>query len=145
MKNFLGIDVGVIRQLRKRHRRSVDAPTQLYAHFDAIFIIDSSGSITTRDYRHTLRALELLTGKAQQDRRYAAISFSHNATVRFNFTERFETVKKLRKIPFERGMTNTQDALDVCRKQLILNHNSGARRGYRKPCFNCHRRSVKCG
>lgn len=133
MKHFLGIDHRVVRQLRKRHRhrRSV-AVTQRYAQFDAIFIIDSSGSIRPRDFQKTLRALQLLTGKAENKRRYAAITFSYNATVRFNFTTRRETVNKLRKIPFEAGKTNTKDALQVCRKKLILNQESGARPGYRK-------------
>lgn len=102
------------------------------AQFDAIFIIDSSASILPRDFRRTLHALQLLTGKAQRDRRYAAVSFSYNASVRFNFTARGETAAKLRGIPFEAGKTNTQDALEICRKELILNRKCGARPGYRK-------------
>ena len=128
MRYFMGIDDTVLRLVR-RHRRSIP---QLYAHFDAIFIIDSSGSIRRRDYCRTIKALQLLTGKAQNSRRYAAITFSNNATIRFDFTERKEAVNNLRKIPFERGLTNTQDALEVCRKELILNRKSGARPGVRK-------------
>lgn len=132
MRFFFGIDHRVIRQLRRRHRRSADIPTQSFAQFDAIFIIDSSASIRPKDYKNTLRALQLLTGKADRDRRYAAITFSYNATVRFNFTTRRDTVYKLRKIPFEAGKTNTQDALDICRRELILNSKCGGRPGVRK-------------
>lgn len=128
MRYFMGIDDTVLRLVRK-HRRSIP---QLYAQFDAIFIIDSSGSIRRRDYYRTIKALQLLTGKAQNSRRYAAITFSNNATIRFDFTERKEAVNNLRKIPFERGRTNTQEALEVCRKELILNRKSGARPGVRK-------------
>ena len=132
MRYYLGIDYRVIRQFRlKRHRRSVHVP-KLYTQFDAIFIIDSSGSILPRDFRNTLRALQMLTLKADKETRYAAISFSYNATVRFNFTTKRDTVYKLRRIPFEAGTTNTQDALETCRKELILDHERGARPGYRK-------------
>lgn len=131
MKHYLGIDNRVIQQLRRRHRRSVEAP-KLYAQFDAIFIIDSSASIRPRDFEKTLRALQLLTLKAEKDRRYAAVTFSYNATVRFNFTKRHDTVYQLRKIPFEKGKTNTQAALEICREELILKHGCGARPGYRK-------------
>lgn len=133
MRFFLGIDQRVIRQLRKRHRRSVQGSMpKLYAHFDAIFVIDSSASIRPKDFQRTLKALQFLTGKAQRERRYAAVTFSHNATVRFNFTSRRDTVGKLGEIPFEAGMTNTQKALETCRKELILNSGRGARAGYRK-------------
>lgn len=91
----MGIDDTVLRLVR-RHRRSIP---QLYAQFDAIFIIDSSGSIRRRDYYRTMKAMQLLTGKAQNSRRYAAITFSNNATIRFDFTERKEAVNNLRKIP----------------------------------------------
>lgn len=137
MRHYLGIDQRVIRQFRTRHRRSVDVPNgdvplKLYAQFDAIYIIDSSASILPRDFHNTIRALRLLTKRADDDRRYAAVTFSYNATVRFNFTSRYNTVFNLREIPFEAGKTNTQEALDTCRKELILNRNCGARPGYRK-------------
>ncbi|KAJ7357407.1 hypothetical protein OS493_024918 [Desmophyllum pertusum] len=129
MRYFLGIDDRVIRYMRRRQHRSVP---ELHARFDAVFVIDSSASIKEEDFHRTLRALQLLTGKSQQDRRYAAITFSYNATVRFNFTSRRDTLGKLRKIPFEAGMTNTQDALEICLKELVLSRGSGARPGYRK-------------
>ena len=133
MRHFLGIDQRVIRQMRRRNRRSVQGSMpRLYAQFDAIFIIDSSASILPKDFHRTLKALQLLTGKAQKDRRYAAVTFSYNATVRFNFTSRRDSVGKLGEIPFEAGMTNTQKAFEICRKELILNRGSGARPGYRK-------------
>lgn len=129
MRYFLGIDDTVLRQMRRRHRRSIP---KLYAQFDAIFIIDSSASILPRDYERTLNVLQRLTGKAQRNRRYAAITFSYNATIRFNFTARRDAIYNLRKIPFEAGKTNTQDALEICRKKLILNRECGARPGVRK-------------
>ena len=133
MRYFLGIDHRVIRQMRRRHRRSMQGSMpRLYAQFDAIFVIDSSASILPKDFQRTLKALQLLTGKAQKERRYAAVTFSYNATVRFNFTSRRDTVGKLGEIPFEAGMTNTQEALEICRKELILNRGCGARPGYRK-------------
>ena len=120
MKNFLGFEPPTDR----RSKRSVGAA---YTPFDVIFIIDASNSIKRNDFHQTLRALNLLTRKAQPVTRYAAITFSYNGMVRFNFTGRHEAVKKLRNIPFEAGKTNTQDALDKCRTDLILNPHSGAR------------------
>ena len=134
MRNFLGIDFSVMRILKRRHRRSIamDNISKLYAQFDAIFIIDSSRSIIPKDFKNTLHALQLLTGKADKQRRYAAITFSHNATVRFNFSSKQDTISNLRKVPFEAGKTNTQDALDTCLNELILKHENGARPGLRK-------------
>ncbi|XP_074632186.1 matrilin-3-like [Acropora palmata] len=134
MRNFLGIDFSVMRILKRRHRRSIamDNISKLYAQFDAIFIIDSSRSILPKDFKNTLHALQLLTGKADKQRRYAAITFSHNATVRFNFSSKQDTISNLRKVPFEAGKTNTQDALDTCLNELILKHENGARPGLRK-------------
>ncbi|XP_078351088.1 von Willebrand factor A domain-containing protein 1-like [Oculina patagonica] len=133
MRYFLGIDSRVMRYMKRRQRRSVESSMpRPYAQFDAIFIIDSSASILPKDFQRTLKALQLLTGKAQQDRRYAAVTFSYNASVRFNFTDRGDTVAKLQEIPFEAGKTNTQEALEMCRKELILKRECGARPGYRK-------------
>ena len=138
MRNFLGIDSRVMRYMRRRQRRSISGSVRQssmpspYAQFDAIFIIDSSASILPKDFQRTLKALQLLTGKAERERKYAAVTFSYNATVRFNFTSREDTATKLREIPFEAGKTNTQEALEVCRKELILKRGCGARSGYRK-------------
>ena len=134
MRYFLGIDNRVIRHMRRRQHRSVQGSApRPFAQFDAIFIIDSSASILPKDFQRTLKALQLLTGKAKRERRYAAVTFSYNATVRFNFTSRGDTVAKLQEIPFEAGKTNTQEALEICRKELILNpRGCGARPGYRK-------------
>ncbi|XP_068729709.1 vitrin-like [Montipora capricornis] len=133
MRHYLGIDHGVMRLFRRRHRRSSEVDTsQFYAQFDAIFIIDSSGSIRKKDFKKTIHALQLLTGKADRKRRYAAITFSYNATVSFNFSSKQDAISNLRKIPFEAGKTNTQDALGKCLQELILQRENGARPGLRK-------------
>lgn len=71
--------------------------------------------------------------KTKPGPRFAAISYSDEATLRFNFTRRDDAIAKLdvREIPFEGGDTNTQDALDKCTK-LIFNPHNGARRGVPK-------------
>lgn len=79
-----------------------------------------------------MHALQLLTGKAAKQRRYAAITFSHNATVRFNFSSRQDTISNLCKVPFEASKTNTQDALHTCLNEFILKHENGARPGLKK-------------
>lgn len=98
-----------------------------------------------KDFKNTMHALQLLTGKADKQRRYAAITFSHNAKVRFNFSSRQDTISNLRKVPFEAGKTNTQGALHTCLNEFILKHENGARPWFKKTSSDCHGRSVKCG
>ena len=102
-------------------------------NYDAAFIIDSSKSITQKGHSKSLRALRKLIEKTNPGPRFAAISYSDTATLRYNFTAKDDAIEKLnvREIPFEGGDTNTQDALDKCIK-LILNPRNGARRGVPK-------------
>jgi len=101
--------------------------------YDAVFVIDSSKSITQEGHKKSLRALRLLIEKTSPGKRFAAISYSSKATLRYNFTRKENAIEKLnvREIPFEGGDKNTQDALDKCTK-LILNPRNGARRGVPK-------------
>ena len=102
-------------------------------NYDAVFVIDSSKSITEEGHSKSLRALRKLIEKTKPGPRFAAISYSDEATLRFNFTRRDDAIAKLdvREIPFEGGDTNTQDALDKC-TNLIFNPHNGARRGVPK-------------
>lgn len=102
-------------------------------NYDAVFVIDSSKSITEKGHSKSLRALRLLIEKTNPSPRFAAISYSNKATLRYNFTRKEEAIEKLnvREIPFEGGDTNTQEALDKCTK-LILNPRNGARDGVAK-------------
>ena len=94
--------------------------------FNVVYLVDSSRSIRRRDFRKGLRAVKLLTRKARRDSNvFAAITFSTDAEVSFNFTNQRDAEDKLMKLPYMRGKTNTQLALEKCRVQLLENPNSG--------------------
>lgn len=125
-KHFLGFDPKkILQNLREGGLPSLS--------FDAVFVIDTSKSISQDGHRNSLRALRLLIDKTNPETKFAAISYSNKATLRFNFTKKEEAIGKLNvtMIPFEGGDTNTQEAIDKCTK-LILNPRSRARRGIAK-------------
>ena len=53
--------------------------------FDVIYIIDSSWSIGRRKFYQGIRALRQLMSKGRPDTQYAAITYSTNAMLQFNF------------------------------------------------------------
>lgn len=122
---FLGFDPKAVLQ-----RKDLSEPS---LNYDAVFIIDASKSITRSGHRKSLSALRILMEKANPATKFAAISFSNKATIRFKFVPQEEAIEKINfnVIPFERGDTNTQAALRKCTK-LIRDPKNGARPGIPK-------------
>ena len=127
MTNFLGIDTQ--NDGSDRSRRTA-TPSDL--SFDIVFLIDSSNSLGRRPFRQGLRALRKLTSRGRPTNRYAAVKFSSEAHVEFNFTSPSDAVERLRRVKHARNMTNTQAALRICREELLYNKDAGARPGSAK-------------
>lgn len=94
--------------------------------FNVVYLVDSSRSIRHKDFKKGLRAIKLLTRKARRElNMFAAITFSTNAVVSFNFTNQRDAERKIGKLPYMRGKTNTQLALEKCKTELLENPKSG--------------------
>lgn len=92
--------------------------------YDAVFIIDDSGSIPLDDFKKGLEALRKMIERAQLENpgsKFAAIKFSDQAKLLFNFVSPGQAKRKLLKVARSAGMTNTQDALKMARRDLFLN------------------------
>ena len=89
--------------------------------YDVVFIIDESGSIPFDQFKKGLSAISLLLGHAQSGSKYAAIKFSDKANLLFNFVSLDQAKTKLLNVAQNGGMTNTQDALKMARRDLFLN------------------------
>lgn len=111
-----------------RHRRSVDQ-----TKYDVVLVFDASNSIRKRDFYRGVKALEELIDKARPDTHFAAVTFSEKATVAFDFTNSGTAKYYLRnRIHFIGDKTNTQYALQKCRKKLFLDKKSKLRPGAKK-------------
>ena len=103
---------------------SVDDTDDTSQH-DAVFIIDDSGSTPSDDFNKGLKALRTMIEGAQSEHpgsKFAAIKFSDQATLLFNFISPDQAKKKLLKnVVHSGGLTNTQDALKMARRDLFLN------------------------
>ena len=102
---------------------SVDDTDDTSQH-DAVFIIDDSGSIPSDDFNKGLKALRTMIEGAQSEHpgsKFAAIKFSDQATLLFNFISPDQAKKKLLNVVHSGGLTNTQDALKMARRDLFLN------------------------
>lgn len=96
--------------------------------YDVGFVLDSSGSVGSKEFKNAILALQTLITRAKDDTLYAGIAFSTTANVTFNFTNPLKAMKKLGKTVYVPGKTNTQEALDKCRRELFLKKESGYRR-----------------
>lgn len=104
--------------------------------YDVVFIIDDSGSIPFDQFKKGLSAIRLLIGDAKSGSKFAAIKFSDKANLLFNFVSPNQARTKLLNVAQNGGMTNTQDALKMARRDLFLNP---AASGHRQ---NAHRLAV---
>ena len=104
--------------------------------YDVVFIIDDSGSIPSDKFNKGLSAIRLLIGDALLGTKFAAIKFSDRASLLFNFVSPDQAKKKLLNVAQNGGMTNTQEALKMARRDLFLNP---AASGHRQ---NAHRLAV---
>jgi Mg-chelatase subunit ChlD len=118
MKFFLNRDIS---RLSKRS-------TSDGIFYDVVFLLDSSGSVGLKEFRNSILALQTLVTRAKTDTLYAGITFSTVANVTFNFTRPLDAMKHIGKTHYVPGMTNTQQALDVCRTNLFLRRGTGYRR-----------------
>lgn len=83
-----------------------------------------------------MSAIRLLIGDAKLGSKFAAIKFSDKANLLFNFVSPNQARTKLLNVAQNGGMTNTQDALKMARRDLFLNP---AASGHRQ---NAHRLAV---
>ena len=89
---------------------------------NVIYVIDSSNSIRKEDFNKGLRALVYLTEKAKPDTRYAVVNFATEATVLTStFISMNETIALLPTVQRKAGLTNTQEALQVCKEKFFDN------------------------
>lgn len=91
-------------------------------------MLDSSSSISKGEFARALLALQDLVKKLRNDTNYAAITYATHATTQFNFTNSFQTAKKLLALERSGGKTNTQDALKRC-QEMFVGDQYGARQG----------------
>lgn len=117
-QNFLG------HQTRRLYKRQVN----LEDHLDVIIVLDSSSSVSKGEFARALIALQDLVKKLRNDTNYAAITYATRATTQFNFTNSFQTAKKLLALERSGGKTNTQDALKRC-QEMFVGDQYGARQG----------------
>ena len=89
---------------------------------NVIYVIDSSNSIRKEDFNKGLRALVYLTEKAKPDTRYAVVNFATEAAVLTStFVSMNETIALLPTVQRKAGLTNTQEALQVCKEKFFDN------------------------
>ena len=103
-----------VRRSQNREKR------QTSGIFNVVYLVDSSRSIRLKDFKKGLRAIKLLTRKARRESNvFAAITFSTDVEVSFNFTNQRDAERKIEKLPYMRDKTNTQLALEKCKTELL--------------------------
>ena len=86
---------------------------------DVVVVVDGSKSIGDWHFERGRRALKNmmeLEGESKNDTRYAAVTFSDTASVKFHFLPCTESANEIMKIPFDNGNTNTQAGLTEAKK-----------------------------
>ncbi|XP_031556030.1 integrin alpha-D-like [Actinia tenebrosa] len=97
--------------------------------YDVAYIIDSSGSIKESEFQNGLKALQILVTRAKPSTLYAAINYSEEGHIHFDFQPPYKAIELLETTKHYGFRTNTQDALKKCREVLFLNKTSGVRGG----------------
>ena len=97
-------------------------------------VMDASGSIGEWHFERGRRALKTmmeLEADSKNDTKYAAVTFSNNASVNFPFLPCTESANKILEIPYEKdGLTNTQAGL--ARAKKLFDESSEGKYPYRK-------------
>lgn len=106
-----------------RHKRFAGVPI----HYDVVMIMDSSRSVGKKDFALGLDVLTNLIPRARPDTHYAAASFNAKARIEFPFIGSKEAHRRMGKIRFSGGLTNTQEVLEKVRLRLFMNESSGMR------------------
>ncbi|XP_032240316.1 uncharacterized protein LOC116619544 isoform X2 [Nematostella vectensis] len=110
------------------HRHGADRLAKRDVHYptDVLIIIDSSKSVPERNFTQGLRALQELVFRFPTDTNFAAITYSTDAQVNFQFVSATKALDQLIQIQYNAGFTNTQAALRKARK-MFLSRKSGIR------------------
>ena len=91
-------------------------------------VLDRSGSIGRCEFGKGKKALKNMMKVANENRnvdtKYAAVSYSNNAVVNFNFLRYSTAARRIMQIPYVGGGSNTQDGLDKA-KRLFEDPSSG--------------------
>ena len=91
-------------------------------------VLDRSGSIGRCEFGKGKKALKNLMKMANEnpnvDTKYAAVSYSNNAVVNFNFFRYSTAARRIMQIPYVGGGSNTQDGLEKA-KRLFEDPSSG--------------------
>lgn len=118
MKYFLRRDDNLITTRSKRQASNVpDNHTN-----NVIYVIDSSNSIRPENFKKGLEALVYLTERASPKTLYAVVNFATEASVLTpKFISKNETIALLPNVHRKAGLTNTQEALQVCKDSLFEN------------------------
>ena len=101
---------------------------QLRGHYDIIYIIDSSSSISRAEFRKGIKAIQMLIDKGARDSLHAAITVANQAHPVFTFSSVEKANEKLEKLQRTGGKTNMQEALEKSLR-MFQNPSSGARAG----------------
>ena len=89
---------------------------------NVIYVIDSSNSIREENFKKGLRALVHLTVRARPKTLYAVVNFATEASLLTpKFISENETMALLPTVERKAGLTNTQEALQVCKDRLFDN------------------------
>ena len=96
--------------------------------YDVVFIIDASGSIPSNEFNKGVRAIRYLIENADPSSKFAVIKFSDQATLLFNFISPDKAKRKLLNVAHTGGVTNTQHALRMARRDLFQNPLSSGHR-----------------
>ena len=117
MKYFLRRQDSITKARVKRQASSADNRTN-----NVIYVIDSSNSIRAENFKKGLRALVYLTERASPKTLYAVVNFATEATILTpTFISMNETISLLPTVHRKAGLTNTQEALQVCKDMLFEN------------------------
>ena len=105
---------------------------QLRGHYDIIYIIDSSSSISRAEFRKGIKAIQMLIDRGAPDTLHAAITVANHAHAVLAFTSGDKANEKLEKLQRIGGKTNMQEALEKSLR-MFQDPGSGTRVGsYRR-------------
>ncbi|PFX18758.1 hypothetical protein AWC38_SpisGene16854 [Stylophora pistillata] len=126
MRYFLRRNNSLIARRSRSRRQTGEESAPNNTINNVIYVIDSSNSIREENYQKGLKALVYLTERARNDTLYAVVNFATGATVLTpKFISKSETIALLPTVIRKAGLTNTQEALQVCKDRLFGNPLSG--------------------
>merc|ERR1719468_1398332 len=110
-------------------------------NYDIAFMIDSSGSVSKRNYRKSLDFVARVVGELKVSKRKTHVAAMHFATsnkVDIKFTDKISSrkgrvMRAIRRIPkYRRGYTHTKKALLKAANQLFCGKKCGTRKNVKK-------------